>query len=127
MSVVKSFIYFCLYANAKGKLRVERMRLYDGTRSLTDDKLTIPNSTTIKVRDLGPQISWKTVFILEYLGPILIHSWTLIIYQRQVTFTALLSSLSIIFHFLKREYETCFVHRFSNATMPLANIFKNCF
>jgi len=24
MSVVKSFIYFCLYANAKGKLRVER-------------------------------------------------------------------------------------------------------
>jgi len=25
MSVVKSFIYFCLYANAKGKLRVERM------------------------------------------------------------------------------------------------------
>jgi len=24
MLIVKSFIYFCLYANAKGKLRVER-------------------------------------------------------------------------------------------------------
>lgn len=79
----------------------------------------------------GPQISWRTVFIVEYLGPLLIHP--LMYYARPLLYRTSdppselqkLSLILVVLHFLKREYETFFVHRFSAATMPARNIFKN--
>lgn len=85
---------------------------------------------------IGPQLGWRTVYIIEYLGPILIHlGFPLLrpyIYSHPTTSIAplsnsqLLSMSLIVLHFLKREYETVFVHRFSLSTMPARNIFKNC-
>lgn len=80
----------------------------------------------------GPQIAWRTVFIIEYAGPLLIHPLFYLlrpyIYSNAPAQASTLQTLScvlITLHFLKRELETVFVHRFSNATMPATNIFKN--
>ncbi|PKI84959.1 Tsc13p [Malassezia vespertilionis] len=80
-------------------LPVERQRITTSeNRALgNDDK---------RLEDLGVK-SGDKLFVKD-LGP-------------QISLTLLLCML----HFLKRELETIFVHRFSHATMPLFNIFKN--
>jgi len=90
----------------------------------------VVDGAQVVVKDLGPQISWTTVFIIEYLGPILIH---LAFYMHSVLVRGVcmspvqnLAFACVCGHFLKREYETLFVHRFSLATMPFTNLFKNC-
>lgn len=89
----------------------------------------LADGSTVIVKDLGPQISWRTVFVLEYLGPLLIHLgyflWVVYWEQREITPNQLLAYAAVTFHFIKREYETLLVHRFSHATMPLRNLFKN--
>ncbi|KAF8311714.1 hypothetical protein DL93DRAFT_1379465 [Clavulina sp. PMI_390] len=83
------------------------------------------------VKDLGPQISWQTVFVIEYIGPLFIHP--LIYHLPKVFFRSdfqhsrlqqLVYAL-VLAHYVKRELETLFVHRFSHATMPARNIVKN--
>lgn len=90
------------------------------------------DQSTIYVKDLGPQIAWRTVFLVEYLGPILIH--VLVFALRPYIYPGApeeasqlqsLTMLTVVAHFVKRELETLFIHRFSSSTMPLFNIFKN--
>ena len=86
-------------------------------------------------KDLGPQISWRTVFLIEYLGPILVHSALYLLpslFYPQHTFkghsyTQTVAFLCVLFHYVKRELETLYVHVFSLDTMPVRNIFKNSF
>lgn len=93
------------------------------------------DGSTLVFKDLGPQILWKTVFLIEYLGPLILYPIfyvqpTLIYgnlpapdtWAREVQFSA---CVAWTIHYAKRELETLFVHRFSHATMPLANLFKN--
>ncbi|CAL5875089.1 uncharacterized protein PFLUO_LOCUS9393 [Penicillium psychrofluorescens] len=123
---------------------IHRLRITKGS-----DRTVVPNSngTTIKdtglrdasvihVKDLGPQIAWRTVFIIEYLGPLVIPALFLFPLRPFLYFNfsqpladpsslQQLTCLLLTIHFLKREFETIFVHRFSAATMPAHNIFKN--
>ncbi|KAL1707966.1 3-oxo-5-alpha-steroid 4-dehydrogenase-domain-containing protein [Schizophyllum commune] len=83
------------------------------------------------VKDLGPQISWRTVFLIEYVGPLLIHPlfyyYPRVFYGQDVKHSTMqtYAFALIMGHFIKRELETLFVHRFSHATMPFFNVFKN--
>jgi very-long-chain enoyl-CoA reductase len=125
---------------------INRLRITDSNdgkyipnaKDVTISSLGLSSDATIAVKDLGPQIAWRTVFIIEYLGPILIHP--LIYFARPYIYPTpsftptempapsqlqTLTMALIILHFLKREYETLFIHRFSLSTMPFLNIFKN--
>ncbi|KAI0703770.1 3-oxo-5-alpha-steroid 4-dehydrogenase-domain-containing protein [Cytidiella melzeri] len=85
------------------------------------------------VKDLGPQISWTTVFVIEYIGPLIVHPLMYylpaIFYGGPVQHSMLQKFVyaQVMLHFLKREFETLFVHRFSHGTMPFAYIFRNSF
>ncbi|KAF2708501.1 hypothetical protein K504DRAFT_477844 [Pleomassaria siparia CBS 279.74] len=121
------------------KFPLNRLRVTKGsdgtpisnTRDLTVFQTGLRNRSQVDVKDLGPQIAWRTVFIIEYLGPILIHP--LVYYGRPLIYGTSeaasqlqkLTMILVVLHFLKREYETIFVHRFSLASMPARNIFKN--
>ncbi|KAJ5298912.1 Glycoside hydrolase superfamily [Penicillium atrosanguineum] len=122
---------------------VHRLRITKGSdrsvvpndKGTTIDDTGLRESSVIHVKDLGPQIPWRTVFIIEYLGPLLIPALFLYPLRSLLYFnfetipapsdTQILVCALLTLHFLKREYETIFVHRFSNATMPARNIFKN--
>lgn len=41
--------------------------------NVTVSSLGLSNGSKIYIKDLGPQISYRTVFILEYLGPLVLY------------------------------------------------------
>ncbi|KAF7361261.1 S5A-REDUCTASE domain-containing protein [Mycena sanguinolenta] len=112
----------------------QKISLPETRKALPDDSAIIfgpAGDAELAVSDLGAQISWTTVFIIEYLGPLLIHPlvyrFPTLFYGVEVEHSALQKSVyaMVLMHFLKRELETFFVHRFSHATMPWTNLFKN--
>lgn len=47
--------------------------------SETIKSLSLKPNGKLYYKDLGPQIGWKTVFLLEYAGPLVVYLW---LYQR---------------------------------------------
>lgn len=89
-------------------------------------------------KDLGPQVAWSTTFYAEYAGPPIVYAlvWAL---RQPGLITGLnlapmmdnfglrqLALACYVGHFLKRLFETRFIHRFSHATMPISSFVRNC-
>lgn len=115
------------------KLYPDRQRITtEDKKPLLDDraKSGVKNGDDLYVKDLGPQIGWRTVFLIEYFGPIFIHPLFFMASQKyygayEYSDMQIVAIGLAVAHYLKREYETVFVHRFSSGTMPLFNVFKN--
>ncbi|KAG8823425.1 3-oxo-5a-steroid 4- dehydrogenase [Serendipita sp. 401] len=122
------------------KLPVSRQRLTlaptssDGKGRAVKDSETLTsagleNGGTLHLKDLGAQASWTTVFLTEYAGPIIIHILVFNYFPWDVTFQRskmqIFAYWMFLLHFIKRELETLFVHRFSHATMPALYIVRN--
>ncbi|KAH8392995.1 hypothetical protein KR215_007165 [Drosophila sulfurigaster] len=114
------------------------LRLEPRGKSLKDTdsvkSLNLGNGDKVYIKDLGPQIGWKTVFLAEYAGPLIVY---LLFYFRPelvygkaagnaISLTTHIAAGCYTVHYVKRLLETIFVHRFSHNTMPLRNLFKNC-
>eukprot|EP01031_Cornospumella_fuschlensis_P048463 gene48463-59350_t len=108
------------------------VRLDDDSKALTE--YGVADKAVIQFKDLGAQIGYRTVFLVEYFGPmafvLLYFLRPSFIYGANVTkdynWVAQWAVICWVAHFLKRELETLFVHKFSRPTMPLSNLFKNC-
>ncbi|PFH45956.1 hypothetical protein AMATHDRAFT_184056 [Amanita thiersii Skay4041] len=115
----------------------QKLSLKDEKKALDDDAKVADvlgeklEGGELQVKDLGPQVGWRTVFLVEYFGPLVIHPliyhFPTLWYGRAVHHSLLQKYVYtfVLLHFIKRELETLFVHRFSHGTMPLRNIFKN--
>lgn len=61
----------------------QSIKLESKGRSLKDESalksLNIDNGAKLYLQDLGPQVSWKNVFLAEYAGPLFVYLW---VYQR---------------------------------------------
>ncbi|KAH8100796.1 3-oxo-5-alpha-steroid 4-dehydrogenase-domain-containing protein [Cristinia sonorae] len=113
----------------------QKLALKTDKRALADEKtlkeVGVVDGDEVTLKDLGPQIGWRTVFLIEYAGPLLIHPifyyFPKLIYGGPVQHSRVSQYVyaMVMLHFLKRELESIFVHRFSNGTMPFTNVFKN--
>eukprot|EP00770_Monocercomonoides_exilis_P001271 MONOS_1263.1-p1 / transcript=MONOS_1263.1 / gene=MONOS_1263 / organism=Monocercomonoides_exilis_PA203 / gene_product= very-long-chain enoyl-CoA reductase [EC:1.3.1.93] / transcript_product= very-long-chain enoyl-CoA reductase [EC:1.3.1.93] / location=Mono_scaffold00021:189411-190211(+) / protein_length=267 / sequence_SO=supercontig / SO=protein_coding / is_pseudo=false len=140
-----------LISNVSVALKISPSRLRLTYRSgdnkkptaLTNEECTlidyqIPAGALINAKDLGMQVGYRAVFLAEYLGPLLIF-WLIYLFPNPVyreflpgyvkektNPTQYLALFMWTAHYGKRLLESVFVHKFSHATMPIFNLFKNC-
>lgn len=92
----------------------------------------VTEETVLQMKDLGPQLPFRQVYLTEYFGPLILY---VIIYfiakamgkiDEKVCLQTTLALVMWVIHYVKRIIETIYVHEFGDMTMPVRNIFKNC-
>lgn len=122
------------------RIYVERQsfRLEPNGRAVKEEDslevLNVKDGDRLYYKDLGPQIRWKTVYVIEYTSPLICYMLTYLrpsfLYgasaaSQPYAHVVNIAAACFAGHFVKRILETIFVHRFSRPTMPLRNVFKN--
>ncbi|XP_053117106.1 trans-2,3-enoyl-CoA reductase-like isoform X7 [Hemicordylus capensis] len=116
-------------------LRLERNGPYLKD-SVNIKSLAASSIITLYFTDMGQQVSWTTVFLIEYTGPLIIY---LLFYLRLSSiydakestrsFRHPVVHLACIFHclhYIRQLLETLFVHKISEGHTPLKNMIKGC-
>nr|XP_018260378.1 enoyl reductase [Kwoniella dejecticola CBS 10117]OBR82536.1 enoyl reductase [Kwoniella dejecticola CBS 10117] len=103
--------------------------LTDESRSL--ESYNVAEGSKLKLKDLGKQVGYRTLYLWEYVGPIFLnplflHLSTYLWGNYQYSALQLTIRNLIVIHFIKRFFESAFVHRFSRATVPLSYVIRNC-
>mmetsp|Transcript_3273 Transcript_3273/g.8093 ORF Transcript_3273/g.8093 Transcript_3273/m.8093 type:complete len:311 (-) Transcript_3273:895-1827(-) len=131
------------FAQLKSKYYAERQEwrlpLQDGQRrgeaikgGKTLESYGLKDGSVVYFKDLGTQIGYSTVFFWEYFGPLVVYPlfflFPSVFYGAtpERSLTQKLACMYWSFHYVKRIFETFFVHRFSHGTMPVRNLFRNC-
>ncbi|ORC89641.1 putative 3-oxo-5-alpha-steroid 4-dehydrogenase [Trypanosoma theileri] len=121
---------FKLQSSAKDENGKPVLITLEGKKSLSQQG--VKEGTELVFKDLGPQVGYRTVFVVEYAGPLAIMFFYAMrpsfIYGSNLPpfcYTQKLFVSLFAAHFVKRELETFFVHKFSRPTMPFRNLIKN--
>ncbi|KAK4688735.1 hypothetical protein P7C73_g1385, partial [Tremellales sp. Uapishka_1] len=104
--------------------------------ALTDESKTLADygvgeKAQLRLKDLGKQVGYRVLYMWEYIGVIFINPLFLK-YSHLLWGSFEMSTLQLtvrnllLVHFIKRELESAFVHRFSRASVPLSFVFRNC-
>ncbi|XP_075785353.1 trans-2,3-enoyl-CoA reductase-like isoform X3 [Pelodiscus sinensis] len=116
-------------------LRLERNGPYLKD-SVSIQSLAVSSIITLYFTDLGQQVSWTTVFLTEYSGPLIIYLLFYIrlsnIYEEEESRESFrhpvvhLACFCHCLHYIRYLLETLFVHKISGGHTPLKNMLKGC-